>query len=88
MKYLKIIFLITLFFSCKNEQETNKNQDIENEGAYLDVPFEQEYHDGYIVDEKIADANKVRAIQPDYHNNIWIATKNGVYMKSQNSRQW
>ena len=29
------------------------------------MPFVQEYHEGFQVDEKITEANDVRAIQPD-----------------------
>lgn len=55
---------------------------------YLDKPFVQEYHEGFSVDENNDDANNVRAIQPTLDGTIWIATKNGVYHKKANSREW
>ena len=88
MKYLTMIFLVTLVFSCKNQHNPDENQDVKSNGAYIDIPFVQEYHEGYIVDEKISGANDVRAIQPDRDDNIWIATKSGAFMKNQASRQW
>ncbi|MCK5102894.1 MAG: regulator, partial [Cyclobacteriaceae bacterium] len=88
MKLLQLIALITLLFACKNNSETSETKDVRNIDAYLDTPFIQEYHEGFIVDEKIREANDIRAIQPDKNDNIWIATKNGIYMKNPDSRQW
>ena len=88
MKYLRIIFLVTLVFSCKNQHDTDENQRVKNEGAYIDIPFVQEHHEGYMVDEKTSGANDVRAIQPDRDDNIWIATKSGAFLKKRDSRQW
>ncbi len=88
MQRITIFFLVILVFSCKNQHSTDENQDVKNEGAYIDIPFVQEYHEGYIVDEKTPGTNDVRAIQPDRNDNIWIGTKSGAYMKNQDGRQW
>ncbi len=56
--------------------------------TYTDQPYYQEYHDGYVVDSVEQAANEVRSIHPDKAGNIWIATKNGVYRKAENSRHW
>ena len=84
MKYLIILALSMLIFACDGNQQTK----VKSEEPYKDIPFVQEYHEGFLVDGNNDDANNVRAIQPDQSGNIWIATKNGIYKKSPNSRQW
>jgi len=88
MQHITIFLLVTLIFSCNSSRDSEKNQELKNAGVYIDVPFVQEYHEGYMVDEQTPGSNDVRAIQPDSNNNIWIATKVGVYMKNQGSRTW
>ena len=88
MRYLKLIPLVTLVFSCTYQADPDKDQDVKSQGPYMDIPFIQEYHDGYMVDEKIVGANDVRAIQADGENKIWIACRAGIYMKKPDSRQW
>lgn len=88
MKFLKLLSLVALLFACEAKVDSSKNVKEILVGPYTDTPFIQEYHAGFIVDENVAAANEVRAIQPDQSDNIWIATKNGVYMKKPNSRQW
>ena len=87
MKYLILIFFVLLVFSCSTNQKPEVNQ-TSNLDTYIDVPFSQEYHDGYTIDSKISESNDVRAIQPDNNNNIWIATRHGVYMKKSGTRDW
>ncbi|RLD83679.1 MAG: regulator, partial [Bacteroidetes bacterium] len=88
MRLFITFLMLTFLISCTNKNNTSKNLKTINISPYIDKPFEQEYHDGYIIDKKTTDANKVRAIQSDNNNNIWIATKNGIYLKNQDSRQW
>ncbi|MEA3478580.1 MAG: regulator, partial [Bacteroidota bacterium] len=88
MRYLKFVFLTSLVFSCTYQSDSDKNQDVKDQGPYMDIPFIQEFHDGYMVDEEIAGANDVRAIQADGDNRIWIASKAGAYMKKPDSRHW
>ena len=80
-----ILFLLALAFSCNNLHDTNGNQEAKNEGPDIDIPFAQDYHEGYMVDEKASGANDVRAIQADGNDNIWIASKSGAFMKKQDS---
>lgn len=88
MRNLKIVFLASLVVSCTYQDDSDKNQDIKSQGPYMDIPFIQEYHDGYMVDEEIPGANDVRAIQADAANKIWIACKAGAYVKKRDSRHW
>ncbi|MCB0628339.1 MAG: glycerophosphodiester phosphodiesterase family protein [Saprospiraceae bacterium] len=55
---------------------------------YIDWPFDQEYHDGYVVDPANEEANDIRSVQPDPKGNIWIASKGGIYRKQVDSRTW
>ncbi len=80
--------LVVALFACSPTPEKPAKIHETNTQAYIDKPFVQEYHEGYIVDKNIEDANDVRAIQPDDNGNIWIATKHGVYMKKPDSREW
>lgn len=88
MRYFIFLFLLSLLVSCTYQQDPDKNQRAESEGPYMDMPFVQEYHDGYMVDEKTAGANDVRAIHADKEGRIWIASRAGAYMKRPDSRQW
>ncbi len=65
MKYLILIFFALLVFSCSTNQKPEVNQTSNFDEAYIDTPFSQEYHDGYVIDDRISEANDVRAIQPD-----------------------
>ncbi len=78
---------VLLLASC-NTNPKSKNSSQKDTGKYIDTPFEQEYHDGYLVDENSTDANRVRAIQPDNSDDIWIATKGGIFRKKHDSREW
>ncbi|MEQ6119461.1 two-component regulator propeller domain-containing protein [Reichenbachiella sp. MALMAid0571] len=89
MKKSLLILSSILLFACNNNIETTKN-DIANKASefYVDVPFVQEYHEGFIIDANEEKANDIRAIHADQDDNIWIATKNGVYVKKSNSLEW
>jgi len=86
----KIIFFLFLIPILSFGQNNNLGaESITNlKASYIDSPFNQEYHEGFIVDENNADANNVRAIQPALDGTIWIATKGGIYQKKVNSREW
>lgn len=88
MKYLPILSFLVLLYSCNNLRNKNVSEDTKNSDIYIDTPFIQEYHDGYIVNKQISGANNIRAIRPDNDGNIWIATKAGVYRKDKDSRKW
>lgn len=80
--------LIILLVSCNDKSNETSKSTPEKNSVYIDKPYIQEYHEGFIVSKEITDANDVRSIQPDNKNNIWIATKHGVYQKKSNSRNW
>lgn len=86
--FLSFAILIPILFSCLNNQDTSSDKEEKDINSYIDIPFEQEYHEGYIVDKNNAEANDIRSIQPDKQGNIWIATKHGVYKKAPISRGW
>ena len=76
--------LLALLLSCLS----NPGEVPETGTWHLDEPFIQEYHEGYLVDTTNRDANDVRSIHPDKDGNIWIATKNGIYLKRHDSHVW
>jgi len=82
-------FLTFLFvFACSSP---SNNLDQANAGDleyYNDVPFIQEYHEGFIIDQDKPAANDVRVVHADGNGNIWIATRNGVYVKAKNTQSW
>jgi hypothetical protein len=80
---LVYVVAVCLFFSCYpkiGELESQLFQEY-----YVDTPFVQEYHEGFIVDKNNPAANDVRAVHIDRNEQVWIATKNGVYKKSKNN---
>ncbi|WP_339705016.1 two-component regulator propeller domain-containing protein [uncultured Kriegella sp.] len=88
---MKIVcFLVScfLFFSCNERTGEYKNDLATEFSVYSDTPFEQEYHEGFLVAENSSDANNVRAISVDSDANIWIATKDGIYQKKATDPGW
>jgi uncharacterized lipoprotein NlpE involved in copper resistance len=84
--YIFLIVVLSLFAlnGCQNRRESS----IKSEKAtHEDVPFIQEYHEGFLIDEKIEASNDVRAIHVD-NDNVWVATRHGVYRKSEGSDSW
>jgi len=89
MRKFLLILLASLFIACDSGTEMPpKDTVVQVRDAYVDIPFEQEYHEGFVVDVKEEKANDVRAVHADQSDNIWIATKNGVYAKETNSQEW
>lgn len=87
IRYLPVILAVMLF-GCRQNTESVHSDSILKSATYKDIPFIQEYHEGYIIDDKVSAANDVRALHVDNNENIWIATKNGVYKKAPGSRLW
>lgn len=83
-----IIVTISLLFSCKEQTKNINKPDTDKKTVYVDKPFVQEYHDGYIISKEDKAANDVRAITVDNQNNVWIAAKAGVYQKKVDTRNW
>ena len=64
------LILLTIFFACQPEPPQKK--------TVPDTPFVQEYHEAYPIGDQAA-INDVRAIAVDHKDNIWAATKAGIY---------
>ena len=79
--------VVAVLFSCDGLDNSSTSQKIESP-IYRDIPFSQEYHEGYMIDPQMADANDVRAIYVDSNNNVWAATKNGIYIKPADESSW
>lgn len=88
MKIVCFLVSCLLFFSCNDHTSENKKDLATKPSVYSDNSFEQEYHEGFLVDENKSDANNVRAVCVDSEANIWIATKGGVYRKEVTSTDW
>lgn len=87
IRYLPVL-LAVLLFGCKQNTVNVNSVTTLTYATYQDIPFVQEYHEGYTIDDKASTANDVRSVHADKNENIWIATKNGVYQKSPGSRLW
>ncbi len=71
--------------SCREKH--NREVSSQEKTTYLDTPFVQEFHDGYLVSKEKKD-NEVRSIVADKSSNIWIATASGIFRKESGSRDW
>ncbi|GAA5221269.1 ligand-binding sensor domain-containing protein [Membranihabitans marinus] len=56
--------------------------------GHHDTSFIQEIHVGHTLDPLDESTKDVRAIHVDELNNVWAATKNGVFCKKSNSNEW
>ena len=75
-----------LLASCQQ-----KTQSVDPPGEkstfYRDTVFWQEYHEAYAIGSTPVD-NEVRSIVVDTHDNVWIATPLGVFVKKSNEKRW
>lgn len=78
---------LILLNSCGEKLVESTDSALSENEVYVDKPYVQEYHEGFSISDT-GDANDVRAIQPDTQNNIWAATKHGVYLKRINTKDW
>ena len=88
---MRVVYLLVschLLFSCNPGAIENPKVLAAKSSVYQDVPFEQEYHEGFLVNGNSPDANNIRAICVGTDTNIWIATKAGVYRKKETSKDW
>ena len=88
MNKLILLALLVLLNSCGEKPIEISDSHSSDHTAYTDEPFIQEFHEGFLVSNEETGANDVRAVQPDNADNIWIATKSGVYRKNPDSREW
>tara|TARA_R110002167_G_scaffold49412_18_gene144759 strand:- start:1129 stop:3384 length:2256 start_codon:yes stop_codon:yes gene_type:complete len=88
MRKLVLLLSFAFLFSCADQRKIDAETLVANNSPYVDLPFGQEYHEGFVIGDNNLDANNVRAIQPDFKGNIWIATKGGIYQKQADSKLW
>jgi len=72
--------------SCQQKKQSGNPPD-EKLTFYQDTAFWQEYHEAYAIGETPVD-NEVRSIVVDNHENVWIATPLGVFVKNHNEKGW
>ncbi len=85
LKVLKIPVLVAFFLSCQTQQADNANKSVQ---VYVEKPFVQEYHVGWVISKEDKAANEVRAVLPATNGYAWVATKAGVFMKKPQSHEW
>ncbi len=73
-----VIFLIFLS-ACKEHSP--------KETTVVDTVFIQEYHQAFPIGKQKAE-NDVRAVAVDQNDNIWAATKTGIYFMAKEERYW
>ncbi|MFC5408828.1 regulator [Larkinella bovis] len=69
-------------WSCDRSDQAAGEQTV-----HQDLPFWQEYHEGYPISTNPAE-NQVRGIAVDQHNVVWVATAAGVFRKKPEERLW
>lgn len=52
-----------------------------------DTAFWQEYHEAYRPGKTAAE-NEIRSIAVDEASNVWVATAEGIYMKTPGASEW
>ncbi len=88
MNKLFLFAILILHISCNDKSNESDKSIADKSTVYVDKPFVQEFHEGFLIDITNREANNIRSIQSDNHDNIWIATKGGVYKKKLGSRDW
>ena len=81
VKLLFLMFMLLLSF-CSRDGSNN----IESE-VYNDTTFIQEYHVGYPVGVSNG-SNDIRSIAVDSLQNVWIATRGGLFVKWNKMETW
>ena len=81
MNRLFLFAISILLISCNDKLDEANKSTSDVSTVYIDKPFVQEVHEGFIVNKNDAGANDVIAIKPYNSKKIWIANKNGVYQK-------
>ncbi|WP_282160434.1 ligand-binding sensor domain-containing protein [Ulvibacterium marinum] len=89
LQKLGLYIFIILLGSCSSSEKEKGNKDLSaTVNAYVDKPFLQEYHERFIIDKHIPEANDVRAVYSDKTGTLWAATKHGVYQKKKDAKTW
>jgi hypothetical protein len=81
-----ILLIVTLnLVSCKPVAREPIKVSIDT--IYNDIPFNQEYHEAYMVSNN-QDDNDIRSITLDNESNVWIAAAGGVFKKEAGKGEW
>ncbi|MCP5063496.1 MAG: regulator [Ignavibacteriae bacterium] len=84
MKRITVLLALMLSLTfCSRNGSSNKIE----EKVYRDTTFIQEYHNGYPVGLS-AENNDIRSIAIDSLQNVWIATRGGVFVKWNKLDSW
>jgi hypothetical protein len=83
---LSFLTLSIVLPSCQKEKQSTTAPN-ETLTSYRDSAFWQEYHEAYTIGSAPLD-NEVRSIVVDSHENVWIATPSGLFVKNDNERRW
>ena len=86
LQIIKLVFGSLLCLPA-TAQVIQKQESPSDTLSYKDLPFAQEFHDGYNIGTSLLD-NQVRGIASDKLGNIWIATASGVFRKQPGTRVW
>src|SRR5687768_3849348 len=81
---LSFLTLGILLASCHQKQQSINPPD-DTSAFYRDSAFWQEYHEAYTIGAVPVD-NEVRSIVVDNHENVWIATPSGVFVKNHHEK--
>ena len=86
MKKVKVLIylmsFITVVSGCNDDGNSANKKNV-----YFDSPFIQEIHIGYKVGTD-NESNDVRSIAVDSSQNIWIATRGGIFVKWNGDDKW
>jgi hypothetical protein len=83
---LSLLVFGVLLVSCLQKNKS-KDRDSEVLTVYQDTAFWQEYHEAFPVG-RTSSHNEVRSIVADTHDNVWIATTSGVFVKKAKENNW
>ena len=86
MKNGQWIFFAVLVSLVSCRESSHSSRDLAEPTVYIDTIFSQEYHEAYALNN--SSDNNVRSIAVDHDDNVWIATKNGVFRKNKGERAW
>ncbi len=73
------LIILTIIMACQQMPPEKK--------TVPDTPFVQEYHHAYPIGDQAA-VNDVRAVAVDHKDNIWAATKAGIYFLENRKKDW
>lgn len=87
IRTLLILLAAGALFFCTQNAKVENAVSTEKQNSYSDIPFIQEYHDGYLISKNATD-NEIRSIAVDKESNVWVATASGVFVKNIGTREW